>query len=80
MENLPRDLHWNPKDEENRIKKWTEHAISKKKIEFFNGEVDGKFGLGDKRTIKDFGIALGLDFEKKEIVYLPTLHLQNLDF
>ena len=70
VENLPRDLHWNPKDEENRIKKWTElDAISKKKIEsLFNGEVDGKFGLGDKRTIKDFGTVLGLDFEKKEIV------------
>jgi hypothetical protein len=69
VNNLLRKLHWDPEDEKNRLIKWNElDKKSKARLsDLINGNLDGDFGLGSIRTIKEFGQICGLDLLKKEI-------------
>lgn len=69
VKNLPRKLHWNPDDEENRAIKWKDlDRLSKLRLtDLIFSRVEMPYGLGTKRTVQEFSDICGLDLFKKEI-------------
>lgn len=70
VDNLTRKLHWNPEDEKDRIVKW--HDLDRRSklrlTELIFNKVSSPFGLGNKRSIKEFGSKCGIDLINKEIL------------
>jgi hypothetical protein len=59
--------HGNPVDESLRKIKSTERAERSQNIivDFLNGRYQGPYGIGDKRSIKDFESYAGIDFKNR---------------
>lgn len=66
---VKRKLHWDESEDNNREIKW--HQREEKSIhrlnELINNKINGVFGLGDKRTIKDYEYLSGVDLINKEV-------------
>ena len=69
VKSLPRKLHWNSDDEENRAIKWKElDRLSKLRLtDLIFSRLEMPYGLGTKRTVQEFSDICGLDLFKKEI-------------
>ena len=63
-------LHWDPKEDENRAIKWRELESNgiKRLSDLINGDINGKFGLGNIRTLDDFERLSGMDIINKAIL------------
>ena len=70
VNNMVRKLHWDPEDEKNRATKWNElDRLSKSRLgDLINNNLEPPFGLGQLRSIKDFGVLSGVDLINKKIV------------
>jgi hypothetical protein len=67
---LKRKLHWDETEDGNRQVKWHEReekSINKLSM-VINGEIEGVYGLGDKRTLKDYEFLSGINLVEREIV------------
>ncbi len=70
---LPRKLHWDEEEEKNRIIKWTE-LDQKSKSRLSNliaNNIKAPFGLGNARTVNEFGEKIGID--------MVLMKIKNLD-
>ena len=67
---LKRKLHWDADEDSKRSVKWHEREdISiNRLIDLIDDKVDGVFGLGNIRTIKDFEYISGINLKEKEII------------
>ena len=67
---LKRKLHWDETEDGNRQVKWHEReekSLSKLSM-VIHGEVEGIYGLGNKRTLKDYEFLSGINLIEREIV------------
>jgi len=89
VNNLPRKLHWNKDDEKNRAVKWNElDRSSKQRLgQLILGQIDDKYGLGNKRTVKEFSNLCGLDLKQKKVIdlekateYFPFEVIERSDY
>ena len=86
VDNLPRKMHWDPEDDKNRAVKW--HELDKKSLErldnLFACKLDGIYGLGDQRTLKDYAAISGMDLKNKKILDLEkateSKFIESLDW
>tara|TARA_B100000965_G_scaffold39862_1_gene29358 strand:- start:217 stop:1203 length:987 start_codon:yes stop_codon:yes gene_type:complete len=67
---VKRKLHWDESEDSNREIKW--HQREEKSInklnDLINNKIDGIFGLGDKRTLKDYEYISGVDLVNKKVI------------
>ena len=66
---VKRKLHWDESEDNNREIKWhkrEEESINRLN-KLINNKINGVFGLGDKRTIKDYEYLSGVDLINKEV-------------
>lgn len=72
VNNLTRKLHWDPEDDKDRAVKWSE--LDRKSLErldlLFTENLEGKFGLGDERTLSEYAKISGIDLKNKKILDL----------
>ncbi|MDA8655128.1 UDP-N-acetylglucosamine-transferase [Gammaproteobacteria bacterium] len=86
VSNLPRKLHWNPEDDQNRAIKWTE--LDKKSLnrlgDLFDGKVEAPLNLGDVRTLEDYASISGIDLKNNTVLNLKKAtesnYLESLDW
>jgi len=67
---VKRKLHWDEDEDSNREIKWHERedrSINKLN-NLINNKVDGIFGLGNKRTLKDYEYISGVDLINKKVI------------
>ena len=67
---LKRELHWNMAEADPKLKKEKDDLTdnAKKKVDrVLQGKVKGKYGIGDKRTLKDYAELSGIDYENKTV-------------
>ncbi len=67
---LKRKLHWDETEDGNRQVKWHERedkSLNKLSM-VISGEIEGVYGLGDKRTLKDYEFLSGINLVEREIV------------
>jgi hypothetical protein len=65
---LKRELHWNMAEAspELKIEKDLRIEMAEEKVnEVLQGNTKGKYGLGDKRTLKEYAELSGVDYERK---------------
>ena len=67
---IKRKLHWDDEEDEKREIKWheREHKSISKLNNIINNRVEGVFGLGKKRILKDFEFLSGVDLINKKII------------
>ena len=67
---IKRKLHWDEGEDSKRETKWHQREeISIKKLNnIINNKVEGKFGLGNKRTMKDYKYLSGVDLINKKVL------------
>ena len=66
---VKRKLHWDESEDNNREIKWhqrEENSINRLN-DLINNRIDGIFGLGDKRTLKDYEYISGVDLINKVV-------------
>ena len=64
---VKRKLHWDESEDNNREVKWhqrEENSINRLN-DLINNKIDGVFGLGNKRTLKDYEYISGIDLINK---------------
>ena len=70
LSDVKRKLHWNKEEDSNREIKW--HQREEKSIDrlhsLINGKIQGRYGLGDKKSIDDYKFLSGVDLLKKEVI------------
>ena len=70
VENLPRKLHWDPEDDQNRVVKWQE--LDRRSIQRLDaliaGKLDGLMGLGLSRSLKEYSHISGMDLQNKKVL------------
>jgi hypothetical protein len=84
--NLPRKLHWDPEDDENRAVKWTE--LDRKSLnrldDLFAGNVEEPLNLGDERSLEDYALMSGIDLKNNIVLDLnkatESNFLESLDW
>jgi len=84
--NIPRKLHWDPEDDENRVVKWKE--LDKKSLErldaLFAGNVEEPMNLGKERSLEDYASISGIDLKNKIIADIKKAtepdFLESLDW
>jgi len=84
--NLPRKLHWDPADDENRVTKW--HELDRRSIQRLDdlvaGKLEGLMGLGSSRTLAEYALFSGMDIQNKQILDLTKAtepaFLESLDW
>jgi len=70
LSDIKRKLHWDESEDSNREIKWherEERSINKLN-NLINNKIDGVFGLGNKRTLKDYEYISGVDLINKKVL------------
>ena len=67
---IKRKLHWDEDEDSKRETKWHQREeISIKKLsDIINNKIEGIFGLGNKRTMKDYEYLSGVDLINKKVI------------
>ena len=67
---LKRKLHWDEDEDSSRTIKWHEREKMSinRLIDLINNKIDGKYGLGNKRTLKDFEYLAGVDLIERKVI------------
>ena len=67
---LKRKLHWDEDEDISRTVKWHEREKMSinRLIDLINNQIDGKYGLGNKRTLKDFEYLAGVDLIERKVI------------
>ena len=67
---IKRKLHWDEDEDSKRETKWHQREeISIKKLSnIINNKIEGIFGLGNKRTMKDYEYLSGVDLVNKKVI------------
>ena len=86
LSNIKRKLHWNEDEDSNRDVKWyqrEEKSINKLNA-LINGDIEGAFGLGDKKTLDDYEYLSGVDLKNKVVTdenkAFTAKFISNLDW
>tara|TARA_B100000902_G_C27220841_1_gene869590 strand:- start:208 stop:1212 length:1005 start_codon:yes stop_codon:yes gene_type:complete len=66
-EELVRDLHWGPDEERTKEKQLLIKTAAKRVDNVLQGKVTDEYGLGNKRTLKEYAELSGLDYELKTV-------------
>ena len=68
--NIPRKLHWDPEDDQNRAVKWTE--LDKKSLnrldDLFADKVEEPLSLGKERSLEDYALISGIDLKNNLVL------------
>ncbi len=70
LSNIKRKLHWNEEEDSNRDTKWyqrEEKSINKLNA-LINGDIEGMFGLGEKKSLYDYKYISGVDLKNKVVI------------
>jgi hypothetical protein len=67
---VKRKLHWDEDEDSQRLTKWhqRENKSINKLNNIINNRVEGVFGLGDKRILKDYEFMSGVDLLNKKVL------------
>jgi len=64
---LVRDLQWGPDEERTKEKQLLIKTAAKRVDNVLQGKVTDEYGLGNKRTLKEYAELSGLDYELKTV-------------
>ena len=84
--NIPRKLHWDPEDDQNRAVKWTE--LDKKSLnrldDLFADKVEEPLSLGKERSLEDYALISGMDLKNNLVLDIEkateSSFLESLDW
>ena len=84
--NIPRKLHWDPEDDQNRAVKWTE--LDKKSLnrldDLFADKVEEPLSLGKERSLEDYALISGIDLKNNLVLDIEkateSSFLESLDW
>lgn len=84
--NIPRKLHWDPEDDQNRAIKWNE--LDRKSLDrlddLFAGNVEEPMDLGSQRSLDDYASISGIDLKNNVVLDLKKAtesnFLESLDW
>jgi hypothetical protein len=84
--NIPRKLHWDPEDDQNRSVKWVE--LDKKSLnrldDLFADKVEEPLSLGKERSLEDYALISGIDLKNNLVLDIEkatgSSFLESLDW